>query len=59
VFYLRMLHGAGYEPAQPTQQMFADVRLDAWYAKWAQAAYEAGLITSCQGAPEMKVWPPT
>lgn len=52
VFYLRMLHGATFTPEQPTRQIFADVPLDTWYAKWAQAAIEAGLIPPCQGTPE-------
>jgi hypothetical protein len=57
VFYLRMLRGASYEPPQPTEQTFADVPLGAWYARWAQAAYEADLITTCQTTPEMKFCP--
>jgi hypothetical protein len=57
VFYLRMLHGAAYEPPQPAARVFSDVPLDAWYAKWAQAAYEAGLITACQTSPEMRFCP--
>ena len=57
VFYLRMLNGASYEPPQPTQQTFADVPLDVWYAKWVQAAYVAGLIPACQTSPALRICP--
>jgi len=57
VFYLRMLRGASYDPPQPTQQTFTDVPLEAWYAKWVQAAYDAGLITACQATPDMRFCP--
>jgi hypothetical protein len=57
VFYLRMLNGAGFEPAQPTQQPFADVPLDAWYAKWAKAAVDADLIDPCQTSPDLRFCP--
>ena len=57
VFYLRMLNGAAYEPAQSTQQTFVDVSLDAWYAKWVQAAYDAGLLTACQTTPDIRFCP--
>ncbi|NIS81720.1 MAG: hypothetical protein GTO14_16280, partial [Anaerolineales bacterium] len=33
VFFLKMLHGRDFVPAQPTVQRFADVALDTWYAK--------------------------
>jgi hypothetical protein len=57
VFYLRMLNGASYEPAQPTQQTIVDVPLDTWYAKWVQAAYDAGLIEPCETSPELRFCP--
>jgi len=57
VFYLRMLRGANYGPAQPMQQAFVDVPLDTWYAKWVQAAYDAGLITACQTSPDLRFCP--
>jgi hypothetical protein len=57
VFYLRMLNGANFEPPQPTQRTFTDVPLDAWYAKWVQSAYEAGLIPTCQTAPDLRFCP--
>jgi hypothetical protein len=52
-----MLNGASYEPAQPTEQTFADVPLDTWYAKWVQGAYDSGLITACQIAPDLRFCP--
>jgi len=57
VFYMRMLRGASYEPPQPSQQTFVDVPLEAWYAKWVQAAYDAGLITACLTSPELRFCP--
>jgi outer membrane protein assembly factor BamB len=57
VFYLRMMHGAAYDPPQPTVQTFGDVPLDAWYAKWVEAAYAAGLIPACQTSDYMRFCP--
>jgi hypothetical protein len=57
VFYLRMMHGAAYVPPEPTEQRFADVPMGAWYAKWVEAAFGAGLITACQSSPEVRFCP--
>jgi hypothetical protein len=57
VFYLRMLNGANFDPPQPAQQTFADVPLDAWYAKWVQAAYDVGLLPACQTSPDLRFCP--
>jgi hypothetical protein len=57
VFYLRMLNGSTYDPAQPATQTFSDVPLDSWYAKWVQAAYDAGLLTACQTTPDIRFCP--
>jgi len=57
IFYLRMLNGATFDPPQPSQQMFSDVPLDAWYAKWVHAAYQAGLITACEPSPGTRFCP--
>jgi hypothetical protein len=57
VFYQRMLNGADYLPPQPSQPVFADVPLDAWYAGWVHAAYEADLIEACQTSPELRFCP--
>jgi len=52
-----MLQGANFDPPQPTQQTFAELPLDTWYAKWVQAGYDAGLLTPCQTTPEMRFCP--
>jgi hypothetical protein len=57
VFYLRMLNGPTYLPPDPSVQTFSDVPLDAWYAKWAQAAYDAGLIQACATTPSLQFCP--
>jgi hypothetical protein len=56
VFYLRMLHGAEYKPSPPTG-IFADVPLDAWYARWVEEAYQAGILIPCQTEPELNACP--
>jgi hypothetical protein len=56
VFYLRMLNGPEYEPPPP-MGIFADVPIDAWYAKWVEPAYELGLIEPCQEEPELRYCP--
>jgi len=48
VFFLRMLRGKDYVPPQPSSLFYSDVALDAWYAKWVAAAYEAGLTRDCE-----------
>jgi hypothetical protein len=50
VFYLRMMNGAGYEPPAPAGQ-FSDVAAGAWYAKWVEAAYNAGILPACGQNP--------
>jgi hypothetical protein len=52
VFFLRMMHGSDYVPPEPTG-LFADVPTTAWYADWAEAAYNAGIIPACQTEPEL------
>jgi hypothetical protein len=56
VFFLRMLHGADYVPPDPNG-IFSDVPIDMWYADWAEAAYNAGLIPACESEPELKFCP--
>jgi hypothetical protein len=56
VFYLRMLNGAEYEPPA-AQGLFSDVDLGEWYAKWVEAAYQAGLIEACQTGTELRYCP--
>lgn len=52
-----MLNGPDFVPPEPSQQTFADVPLDTWYAKWVQAAYDAGLLGPCQASPELRFCP--
>jgi hypothetical protein len=56
VFYLRMLHGTDYEPGPPAG-IFADTPADAWYARWAEQAYQEGILMPCQTEPELKACP--
>jgi hypothetical protein len=56
VFYMRMLEGADYEPPA-AQGIFADAPEDAWYARWVEAAYSAGLYPPCQEEPEPRACP--
>ena len=51
-----MLHGVEYEPGAPTG-IFADVPLDAWYARWVEQAYREGILLPCQTEPDLKVCP--
>jgi hypothetical protein len=51
VFLLRMMNGVDYVPPEPTG-LFADVPMTAWYADWAEVAYNAGIIPACQTEPE-------
>jgi outer membrane protein assembly factor BamB len=50
VFYLRMLNGADYVPSNP-DGIFADLDLDDWKTKWAEAAFQADLIPACNAEP--------
>jgi bacillolysin len=57
VFYLRMLNGAGYVPPTPSVQIFSDVPLTEWYAKWVNAAWEAGIVLACATTPDLMYCP--
>jgi hypothetical protein len=50
------LNGPDYKPPAPGG-IFADVPIDAWYAKWVEPAYELGLIEACQVEPELRYCP--
>jgi len=50
VFFLRIKNGVAYEPPAPTG-LFADVSPTAWYAGWAEAAYNQGILPACVTAP--------
>jgi hypothetical protein len=56
VFYLRMMYGADYVPSDP-QGYFADVDPGMWYAKWVDAAWEAGIAEPCATEPELLFCP--
>lgn len=53
VFFERGVHGADVLPAQPTEQVFADVPLSGWYAKWVNALWDDGLTAGCGTDPLM------
>jgi hypothetical protein len=57
VFFLKMLNGNDFFPDTPTTQVFADVPIDSWFAKWVHAAYDAGLLVPCQTDPELLFCP--
>jgi hypothetical protein len=56
VFYLRMINGADFEPP-PAKGYFKDVDPEKWYAKWVDAAWEAGIIEPCATAPDLLFCP--
>ena len=56
VLYLRILNGTNTIPPDPAG-IFADVPLDQWYARWAEAAYNAGLVRACQTSPQLRFCP--
>jgi hypothetical protein len=47
VFVERGIHGAETLPDQPTEQVFADVPLTEWFAKWATALWDDGYTSGC------------
>jgi hypothetical protein len=51
VFVERGIHGADYLPDQPTEQIFADVPLTEWFAKWATALWNDGYTAGCDTDP--------
>lgn len=51
VFVLRGVHGAGYEPPAPGEQIFEDVPLDTWYAPWVNQFYLEGYTAGCSSDP--------
>jgi hypothetical protein len=51
-----MMYGKDYLPPDP-EGIFADVPLDWWGAKWAEAAYHAGIIHPCETEPELRFCP--
>ena len=56
VCYLRMMQGLEYIPPEPVG-LFEDVLMEAWYADWAEAAYNEGIIPACQTEPVLLFCP--
>jgi parallel beta-helix repeat protein len=51
VFVERGIHNAGYMPSDPTQQIFDDVALTEWHAKWSSQLWEDGYTSGCGTDP--------
>jgi hypothetical protein len=51
VFVERGVHGAEHMPVQPVEQIFADVPLNEWFAKWATALWSDGYTAGCGSDP--------
>jgi parallel beta-helix repeat protein len=51
VFVVRGVHGAGYTPENPNENVFSDVALSEWYAKWANQLWEDGYTAGCGTNP--------
>jgi len=50
VFGLRIKFGAAYEPPDP-QYIFADMSVSDWGLRWAEAAYNEGILPACSEDP--------
>jgi hypothetical protein len=57
VLFVKMLQGPDVIPPDPQSQIFADVPVEEWFAKWVSAASSAGLIRACQDLPEPRFCP--
>jgi hypothetical protein len=51
VFVERGVHGADYYPDQPIEQIFVDVPLNEWFAKWSTALWNDGFTDGCGTDP--------
>ena len=51
VFVERGIHGAGYTAPTPSAQIFDDVPLNEWFAKWAVGLWEDGYTAGCGTNP--------
>jgi hypothetical protein len=51
VFVERGIHGADHIPIQPVEQIFADVPLFEWFAKWTISLWEDGYTAGCGTDP--------
>lgn len=51
VFVERGIHGEGYLPENPASQVFGDVPLNEWFAKWAHGMWVDGYTVGCGTNP--------
>jgi hypothetical protein len=51
VFVLRGVNGAEYLPPQPSNQIFNDVLINEWYAKWADDLWRSSYTSGCNTSP--------
>jgi hypothetical protein len=51
VFVVRGVHGGGFLPPDPGSQVFGDVPLTQWYARWADTLYSDGYTAGCSSSP--------
>jgi hypothetical protein len=50
VFVERGVHGATYDPADPSSQTFIDVLLSDWFADWVEGLWTDGYTAGCGGS---------
>lgn len=53
VFVQRGVHGAKIIPPAPTSQIFADLAIDSWAAKWVTQLYNDGFTAGCGEVPQV------
>jgi hypothetical protein len=51
VFVERGIHGADFLPGDPSSQVFGDVPLWEWFAKWASGLWQDGYTSGCGTDP--------
>jgi uncharacterized protein YkwD len=51
VFVERGIHGSEYDPQDPTQVLFADVAIEAWYSDWVHGLWDDGYTAGCNTDP--------
>ncbi|MEX2030779.1 MAG: LamG-like jellyroll fold domain-containing protein [Anaerolineales bacterium] len=51
VFVVRGVRGGGFLPPDPASQVFGDVPLNQWYARWANTLYLDGYTAGCSASP--------
>jgi ferredoxin-like protein FixX len=51
VFVVRGIQGAGYMPGNPSLQIFEDLALESWAAKWATALWDQQYTAGCGTDP--------